>query len=305
MSAPHSPSRVPCVAALALAIALAAASSAQPLDPVAWYSFQGDLTDSAGSYDGVPVGPVTYVTGVCTGSAQALHLEGATAVRFGPIGNFGINDFSIAMWIRVAPGAPDLIEVLSKRSQCGLSSYVDLRLSLGRPSLEIFGSTNDSTPSGVLIPIDIRDGLWHLVTFTRDAPIVRGYLDGVHARTTVAAADMISNSADLTLAGGPCVDGKTTVALTGDVDELQIYHRALTPTEVAGMFAGVTSCPSDFDRNCLVNSTDVSAFINAWFEDQANGTIITDWDINGIINSTDVSQFINDWFTDMATGCGA
>jgi len=55
-------------------------------------------------------------------------------------------------------------------------------------------------------------------------------------------------------------------------------------------------CIADWDDNGVVNSTDVSSFINDWFADLANGTLITDWDQNGAVNSTDVSNFINDWF---------
>jgi len=59
-------------------------------------------------------------------------------------------------------------------------------------------------------------------------------------------------------------------------------------------------CVADFDGNGTVNSTDVSAFINAWFTDLANGTLLTDYDHNGVVNSTDVSTFINLWFADLA-----
>jgi len=55
-------------------------------------------------------------------------------------------------------------------------------------------------------------------------------------------------------------------------------------------------CLADWDGNDVVNSTDVSAFINDWFADQLNGTLVTDWDDNGVVNSTDVSLFINDFF---------
>ena len=59
---------------------------------------------------------------------------------------------------------------------------------------------------------------------------------------------------------------------------------------------GGPECPADFNQDGIVNSTDVSDFINQWFQDQIDGTLITDWDHNGVINSTDVSNFINDWF---------
>jgi len=68
--------------------------------------------------------------------------------------------------------------------------------------------------------------------------------------------------------------------------------------------ATLTICPADFNDDGTVNSTDVSDFINAWFEDQAFGTLVTDWDGNGVSNSTDVSGFINSWFEDTAAGCG-
>ncbi len=56
------------------------------------------------------------------------------------------------------------------------------------------------------------------------------------------------------------------------------------------------ACVADWNDDGVVNSTDVSDFINDWFSDQAEGTLITDWDNNGVVNSTDVSNFINDWF---------
>jgi hypothetical protein len=55
-------------------------------------------------------------------------------------------------------------------------------------------------------------------------------------------------------------------------------------------------CIADFNNDGIVNSTDVSDFINQWFQDLVDGTFLTDWDHNGVVNSTDVSNFINDWF---------
>jgi len=56
-------------------------------------------------------------------------------------------------------------------------------------------------------------------------------------------------------------------------------------------------CVADWDHNGTVNSTDVSAFINDWFTDLINGSLVTDFDGNGVVNSTDVSEFINAFFS--------
>lgn len=74
-------------------------------------------------------------------------------------------------------------------------------------------------------------------------------------------------------------------------------------SEVFTTFRG-RPCPADWDGNAVVNSTDVSNFINSWFEDQDGGTLDADWNHDGVSNSTDVSDFINSWFEDIADGCG-
>jgi len=70
------------------------------------------------------------------------------------------------------------------------------------------------------------------------------------------------------------------------------------------VLTGSPCCVSDWNHNGVVESADVSDFINDWFIDQLKESLITDWDGNGVANSTDVSQFINSWFEDLAAGCG-
>lgn len=64
----------------------------------------------------------------------------------------------------------------------------------------------------------------------------------------------------------------------------------------------VVDCPSDFNHDGVVNSTDVSDFINQWFADQAGGTLVSDYNGDGTVNSTDVSDLINAWFPDSGGG---
>jgi len=92
---------------------------------------------------------------------------------------------------------------------------------------------------------------------------------------------------------GEFVTATATRSVTRDTSEFSACVVAIGP-----------ACLADFNADGIVNSTDVSDFINAWFEDQVMGTLVADWDHNGIVNSTDVSEFINSWFEDAAAGCG-
>jgi len=120
------------------------------------------------------------------------------------------------------------------------------------------------------------------------------------------------------LAGADYTLGETSPAIDAGTPSLAGHaappaDRAGNPRPAGAAFdigayeraaGGGEECPADFNGDGTTNSTDVSDFINAWFQDQLDGTLITDWDANGVVNSTDVSSFINDWFMDIASGCG-
>jgi hypothetical protein len=98
-----------------------------------------------------------------------------------------------------------------------------------------------------------------------------------------------------------------TLSLTGVGPAAATAYRAVitsTCGEITTVPATLRICRADFNCDGIVNSTDVSEFINQWFTDQVEGTFITDIDANGVVNSTDVSEFINWWFDDVVGGCG-
>jgi hypothetical protein len=81
----------------------------------------------------------------------------------------------------------------------------------------------------------------------------------------------------------------------GQSDLAQIARGELADANADGV-PDVCQCEADFNHDATVNSTDVSDFINQWFQDQVDATLVTDWDLNGIVNSTDVSEYISAFF---------
>ncbi|MCC7389863.1 MAG: hypothetical protein IT431_13970 [Phycisphaerales bacterium] len=60
-------------------------------------------------------------------------------------------------------------------------------------------------------------------------------------------------------------------------------------------FARVGLCRADFNGDCLVNTLDMLAFLNAW----AAGEERADWNEDGTVNTLDVLGYLNAW----AAGC--
>jgi hypothetical protein len=110
---------------------------------------------------------------------------------------------------------------------------------------------------------------------------------------------------------GVDVPGATTATYTfgaGDEGDEGVYTCAVLgascPPAVTNPCT-VVVCSTDWNCDDVVNSTDVSEFINSWFADQVGGTHAADFDHNGVVNSTDVSGFINAWFEEGGEqGCG-
>lgn len=61
---------------------------------------------------------------------------------------------------------------------------------------------------------------------------------------------------------------------------------------------------TDWDASGYIAGADVTAFLAAWQADQVAGTLIADFNGDGVVNSTDVSDFVNAWFEQSAKGCG-
>ncbi len=98
--------------------------------------------------------------------------------------------------------------------------------------------------------------------------------------------------------------GQQDATLLGRPTRVGLSTGGCLPVDMGAFeFDGIsTGCPSDWNHDGLSNSADVGEFINDWFADQVNGTLVTDFDHNGVVNSTDVGEFINAWFADQAAG---
>jgi hypothetical protein len=115
------------------------------------------------------------------------------------------------------------------------------------------------------------------------------------AKFTLGDASAAIDAGAASLAGqpAPSTDHDANPRPSGAAFDIGAYEQPLSGS----------ACTADVNADGVVNSTDVSDFVNAWFADLAAGTLVTDWDDNGVVNSTDVSAFINSWFEDVAGAC--
>ena len=206
------------------------------------------LSDSGASYSTGEVGQAFQFNGLV---GYAENVEPGSAV------NIGMQSWTISAWVQAPYSESNLQEIVSRYycgwdSSCGTGSdgaLYELVLS-GSGQVQFNVRDNFSNAATAQGAGDLRDGKWHLIvgTLDRDAAQVRMYVDGVLQDSESAAGiGAIDDSSSPLEFGRLFRQGWASpdYYFKGLVDEVQIYNRALTGSEILTIYdagsAGVCS----------------------------------------------------------------
>jgi Concanavalin A-like lectin/glucanases superfamily len=158
---------------------------------------------------------------------------------------WGVGDsFSIAFWMKGVPtvtghGTNNEVMVGRWDTATGLQWWIgvlnsdqNINLSLYPANDGVDGVTLEANPA-----ITADDGNWHFIVAVRDADnhIVHLYVDGVDTQTAESFTGGFATADSLNI--GYLNDGATYYYFNGTLDEVAIYNRALTATEVQAEYA--------------------------------------------------------------------
>lgn len=217
-----------------------------PPGMVAWYTGDdcgpGDLLAlHDGAFVGFPVCSLNWQVG---GGAMAFFPAPATYVTVPSAAdlNFGAGDFSIDMWIRTTSptGVPGVVPILDKRAANPVigyhlalfNGYLLVQLADGAGS----GSTNYFSTSDA--NLFVSDGQWHYIAVTVDRDHAQGlvlHVDG-HSRSfnPTGRQGSLTNTASLLIGARHAGLGGGT--FDGQIDELEIFDRALSASEIQDIY---------------------------------------------------------------------
>jgi|GEM_PF-682760 len=216
--------------------------SAKPSEMIARYEFEGNAQDTSGNgFDGAATA-LTYTTGKV----------GALAAQFnGSSSNVSIprsitDDFTVAMWVKTTDTAGSaggqwwsgkgLVdgEVLGGAADWG-TSIVNGQFVLG-----VGSSSGDVT---VASAVNINDGAWHHVAATRNntSGAMQVYVDGILRGSGTGPTG--SRTAPPNLSIGSIQVGLNF--LNGTLDDVRLYDRVLSSSDVALLAAGELPAPQN------------------------------------------------------------
>jgi hypothetical protein len=232
---------------------------------VGWWPGDGNGRDLVSTNDGVLFGGVSFVPGLV---GQAFRFDGINdhvTVPASP--NLAVQSLTIELWIQPtdARQARPLVEYAAATGVAGVHFWYATQGWLSAVPGAIYANLRDPTSAdptylsspGSLVPINA----WSHVVLTFDKPtsMAKLYVNGA----VVAVADLSASTFNPATAlpvnfgyrpvgSGDLLNGRRYVGL---MDEISIYNRALTPTELAVIHAaGLNSMGKCSIASCLPNA---------------------------------------------------
>ena len=186
------------------------------------------------------------------------------------VGNFTDN-FTITSWFKTNTGNGR--PAISKR---GASTQYDIYISGGGGVLAFYDGASAFTAA-----TGLADGQWHFGAWVIDGASSEIYADGVADRTfepTITEADVPVNIGAYASGGADCAGGN----FNGTIDEVKIFNRALTASEIAGLYNGTKSNKIVFKSMPSQGIKNESGLVGHWTMDAKDGsTSSTVPDISG------------------------
>lgn len=201
-----------------------------PLGYVARWGFDGNANDELGNYN--LFGPVSYNDADFKVGTYSLVLNGSSnylsllAFPFGASG-LGLSSFSISSWVYLNSGATGQPTVFYWD---GLRIYYDTATGKFHGDLKEAVPGNDVVTTGTY-----TTDTWHHVVLTFDAvtDALTLYIDNTADGTGTSALDRSGDDPQVLYIGTKATSG---TFWNGKIDDILLYGRVLTPTEVGEIF---------------------------------------------------------------------
>ena len=191
---------------------------------VSYWPADGNTNDIVGPNNGSFVAPSGFASGYV---GQAFSMNGGyVSVPDSPSISL-TGPFTLTAMIRI--NRNDIQQaIMEKYDQPGVNGYI-LRLSGGKLAAYICDPTLFGANHGIIGATTVSTGIWHSVAAVYDGSTLKVYLDGILDGTVATTTTPTDGAASLKIGAR---GDDANVRLDGLMDEVRIYNRALSSSEI-------------------------------------------------------------------------
>jgi hypothetical protein len=170
---------------------------------------------------------------------QSLLFDGTDDSISSAAANLDFEDttpFTVSAWLKTSQTTGTILSTWELNVGSGWAFKLDGN---GRPKMMLINTAGVTQRTGVAKTFSVHDGTWHHVVATYDgSQSVTGfklYKDGV-VDITISSGNSAPGALDNSSLFIGRTGGATPEFLNGQLDEVKVYNRTLTATEVAGLY---------------------------------------------------------------------
>ncbi|MCZ7383036.1 MAG: PGF-CTERM sorting domain-containing protein [Candidatus Methanoperedens sp.] len=231
----------------ALVLAGMAGTGAAVSGLVAEWHFDGSAQDTSGNGNNGTIYGATFVQGI---SGQALSFNGVDNMVVVPHSpSLSLDKFTMEAWIKRNQngkfGDPETI--LIKRYEPSWMDNYGLAISPNGTVGASFYSPDIWTWFGLESVRNISAGNWYHIAATYDRTTLKIYINGVLDNSVNTQYTPYQNNQQLVIGracwGDPCAFRPSNPSFNGIIDEVRLYNRALSASEIQAEYNALTSTP--------------------------------------------------------------
>lgn len=229
-----------------------------------YWKLEGNSNDSVASNNGTDTS-ISYGTAygkITQGALVNNPLSGALTSYITVADNTSLNpgtgDFTYAAWVKTSQTGKFMAIIWHYGSNTNNLYYLVLDAS-GHASFYMrdTGGVNTITFTD---NVDLRDGAWHYLVVTKAGSTTGTlYVDGSSKGTGTNGSALNVDTTGASLFFGQQAGADAAGGWTGDIDEIGIWQRALSSTEVTQLYNSGTGCQYAFlfptNPKCLASAT--------------------------------------------------
>ncbi len=262
----------------------------QPSGLVSYWKFDGDSNDEIGSNDLTGTN-ASYGAGKF---GQGAVFDGSSTRVF--TGN-AVNTLpkTLNLWFKTSSTAQDAVLVMTGRH----NDDSTIEFSIYNTHNDLYFANQHHTVTLHGISSYISTNVWNMVTVEMDSSHnVKVYINGVDKTSNLIDYSYMWNEADNVVVGAREYSGSWSRLFNGTIDEVQIYNRSLTASEVSQLYKNSVKYKwsgSWLSENVSTNSIERVNNISLYYENVDSNTYI---DKVELINASD-DNVLTTYFGDL------
>jgi hypothetical protein len=186
-------------------------------------------------FSGVDGGEYNYAPSFTATGTNYFDVTSTNSLR--------ISQFSVAAWFKTSTNFGSEAFIVNKggtgSDSAGQNQNYQISMNSGE-QIKVGFETSTGADFFVNSPSTYNDNQWHYTVVTYDGTTIRLYIDNIQVATksTGGASPETSGTKPVRVAANSRVTPPTSNFFTGNVDEVRIWNRALSSSEVTNAFSG-------------------------------------------------------------------